>query len=99
TPRALPAFPTRRSSDLPWQAGIARQRIFAPLPPERAAGVNVEVLGDYRAALPDVMAESRPRSSRIQIDGRVWIGGMGYTLAVIRSEEHTSELQLRSDIV
>jgi Interleukin-like EMT inducer len=77
----------------PYQPGAPAPRLFAPLPPDREDGVNVEVLGDYAAAPAEISIEAGPRATRLQIDGHLWIGRIGYTLAVIRPDGRVEEVR------
>jgi hypothetical protein len=77
----------------PYQPGAPAPRLFAPLPPDREEGVNVEVLGDYAAAPAEISIEAGPRATRLQIDGHLWIGRLGYTLAVIRPDGRVEEVR------
>ena len=77
---------------VPWIANAGVPRLFAPLPAERAEGMNIEVLGDYRAVPADVSVDAQ-RSTRIQVDGHVWVGRMGYTLAVIAPDGRVDEVR------
>src|SRR5207247_11161504 len=93
-PRALPAFPTRRSSDLNIRAmcHTAHARLVAR--EDQVGDVDRAVLhldGDTEIALIAANISSRP-------------AGNASFLACIfqslsRSEEHTSELQSRVDLV
>src|SRR5206468_13027776 len=92
--RALPSFPTRRSSDLHGIAASARlaARAF------EALGVPVERLDVTQAKLG---WEGRLTSP---VAASAWIFHLNppellAALACLRSEEHTSELQSRSDLV
>jgi hypothetical protein len=94
TPHVLQVWGNGRLlASQPWQPGAARQRIFAPLPPDRGDGVNIEILGDYAAQPPDVTLEAQPRAARVQIDGHQWLGPMGYTLAVIAPDGRVDEVR------
>src|SRR5206468_11972486 len=85
--RALPSFPTRRSSDL-----LTEQQPLAGI-----LGTELELrLINYR--------ETTPLRAG-QVDDEPYGGGAGMDLTraerrrLPRSEEHTSELQSRSDLV
>src|SRR5690606_42049880 len=85
--RDLHSFPTRRSSDL----SVLLQ---APLIPTVARWLGVEVEGDQipyypsRVFLPEVSTESRVVELQVLPHS-----------ALPRSEEHTSELQSRENLV
>jgi Interleukin-like EMT inducer len=83
----------RLLSSVPWARGAARQRIFATLPVDRGDGVNIEVLGDYLATPPDIAVDAQMRATRLQIDGHVWVGRMGYTLAVVAPDGRVDEVR------
>src|SRR5690606_42120044 len=94
-PRALPSSPTRRSSDLTRRPGLPGERCWE-VPP-----LSVE----------DGVALLRERASRlgadawIRAEGRVLeevvarLDGSPLALELARSEEHTSELQSRENLV
>lgn len=77
----------------PWQPGVPSPRIFAPLPPDRGDGVNVEVLGDYLVRPPEISVDAQARATRLQVGGHVWGGRRGYTLAVIAPGGHVEEVR------
>src|SRR5207249_10444587 len=98
-PLHLHSFPTRRSSDL---SGPARSRDSALY-----LGTLPGVDAAYRTAFLDWLAcafagrrERAARAARAAGDGTAervaWMGTAGH---VLRSEEHTSELQSRFDLV
>src|SRR5206468_12812701 len=97
-PPPLHSFPTRRSSDLPepLAAAVALTLAFAvPIP----VAVPIAVVAGLVAALAGVLPAGVGTARRVAraVAGRWWsrccrrLGG--------RSEEHTSELQSRSDLV
>src|SRR5699024_12718251 len=88
-PRHLLSFPTRRSSDLP-HGGLAclPHRIT---PAERVSGVVNLVEDHKRPPLFDADAEA------VGVGGQAGVGGD--EAVEVRSEEHTSELQSRFDLV
>jgi hypothetical protein len=77
----------------PWHAGMKRGNIFAPLPAERAQGINIEILGDYRAAPAEITIDAQPRVTQLQVDGHVWACPMGYTLAVIAPDGRVDDVR------
>jgi hypothetical protein len=77
----------------PWHAGVVRGNIFAPLPDDRAQGVNIEVLGDYFTTPAEIAIDALPRSTRLQIGGHVWGCRMGYTLAVVAPDGRVDEVR------
>lgn len=77
----------------PWQPGAPPPRLFAPLPPDRAEGVNIEVLGDYAARPAEIAVDAGVRRTRLQINGHVWAGRGGYTLAVIAPDGRVDEVR------
>src|SRR5207249_11475791 len=82
--RDLHSFPTRRSSDL-------EQPTFQPNP--RAAREQAQWPAQLR---PTIFQQARPRHDllSVEIKGRKALKGR-----ISRSEEHTSELQSRFDLV
>src|SRR5207302_9650549 len=84
-PRALPSFPTRRSSDLlPWilasAFGIGLLLVVVLWSPWRKSAQPAPV-----------------RRTTIELGGDVPL--YPYTAPMLRSEEHTSELQSRENLV
>src|SRR5690606_41667704 len=91
TPRHLPSFPTRRSSDLVRLPASAGRRRAAPAVPVRPA----------RTARGRDGAGAGGRIRRALAIARTGIG-TGLSAAAprcLRSEEHTSELQSRENLV
>src|SRR5699024_12562114 len=90
--RTVPSFPTRRSSDL-GKCGRERIELAIHLDPQRLE----RALGGVRPlALPGAVAHDA-----LQETGQL-LGGLPRALRTIgddRSEEHTSELQSRFDLV
>src|SRR5207247_9754441 len=85
--RDLPPFPTRRSSDLPDAASEAAvQGIALGL----VVAALVASLGITLAPRLLAVMGASPAVTAI---------GTGYTRTMLRSEEHTSELQSRVDLV
>src|SRR5206468_12361011 len=89
--RPLPPFPTRRSSDLFNPARWAEASAQSP---------RVYCLGECFAAPAKGQTHPRPPvkvfSRHGIVLGRIAAGG---ARSIARSEEHTSELQSRSDLV
>ena len=77
----------------PWQPGTPAPRLFAPLPPVRDDGLNIQVLGDYAARPPEISVEASARATRLQVDGHMWAGRTGYTLAVIAPDGRVEEVR------
>src|SRR5690606_41555821 len=98
-PRALPPFPTRRSSDLFPIADPALAPRIAPRPAEdhRFFQALLEGIAGVEAlAYRRLEALGAPTLRRvISIGG----GARNAAWATIRSEEHTSELQSRENLV
>src|SRR5690606_41617419 len=98
-PRSLHAFPTRRSSDLGSTARIrcaVAGRTFRagslPVLPDRIAARLERVTPDSRSMVRSPI----PHVCRC----RTWVdAGAAAVLVVGRSEEHTSELQSRENLV
>src|SRR5206468_12158306 len=85
--RALHSFPTRRSSDLRDQRTRVAGLVWYSYTPARM--------------FSQLMLRSRSRSSKTRTNYRwFWKNRRrAATITSIRSEEHTSELQSRSDLV
>src|SRR5690606_39449001 len=84
--RDLPSFPTRRSSDLIYQAVV-----------KRFEQGGSDVLGQLRLS-----ARQYPeplRSWMLDLTDQVWSMLLQDVQQQIRSEEHTSELQSRENLV
>src|SRR5437868_12849778 len=84
----LHPFPTRRSSDLAVIGGAFAYPVSAdePVPP-KSTSRTIEVHGQIVRVLPDqIVVDTRDRRNVV-----VWLRP--------RSEEHTSELQSRFDLV
>lgn len=88
------------------EAVASGQRVFAPLPNDRADGLNIEILGDYRLTTPggplgttghpapaDIRIEATLRATRVQVNGHVWAGRQGYTMAVIAPDGRVEEVR------
>src|SRR5206468_6023560 len=90
-PRALPSFPTRRSSDLYDDARAAAQNVLAIAPDDAGAKTLV---ADADAAI----ARRRSLPPKPAVPAAPSAPTPAAT-SVPRSEEHTSELQSRSDLV
>src|SRR5206468_10996629 len=94
----LHSFPTRRSSDLPFQRQFFGSREYFALKNPAgtvaavvvAAGRGLRVGGDLPKQYRAVLGEPVIRPSLATLAGHAGIS---------RSEEHTSELQSRSDLV
>src|SRR5690606_40944631 len=92
-PRALPSFPTRRSSDLPLRdrcedIPMLVQHFLSRVGPAEARS---RITGISAGALAMLKAYDWPGNIR-QLENAVF-------RAVVRSEEHTSELQSRENLV
>src|SRR5204862_3863285 len=94
-PLLLPSFPTRRSSDLPSMAAWSRSvSLTGPsLFPvgNTTASQKTAAINAGNISIPPW---SRPHGGRLHQSG----GGVS-TSSRTRSEEHTSELQSRRDLV
>src|SRR5690606_40329108 len=92
--RALPSFPTRRSSDLFLRQGCQLQR-------RTPTGVRRLLTSLSKAAIAP--ASSRDATSRSRIaasaDPCVAPSRRWKSRSCVRSEEHTSELQSRENLV
>src|SRR5262249_58458797 len=90
-PRALPSFPTRRSSDLPTGARRCLQSalIFVAdwLPLVAFAAMGVILLWQYTMEVP-------------RVEFHLWdLAKLAAAPLLVRSEEHTSELQSLTNLV
>jgi interleukin-like EMT inducer protein len=96
----------RLLASVPPEAATHGQRVFAPLPDDRADGVNLEILGDYRLTSPggalgttgqrapaDIVVEATLRATRLQVNGHIWAGRQGYTMAVIAPDGRVDEVR------
>src|SRR5206468_4706774 len=95
-PRALHSFPTRRSSDLAsraWNASLMRRRLSASKSRIRLRPGDFIGLGPS-TRLAEILAEPVRRAIAIR-----HLFGADRAITLRRSEEHTSELQSRSDLV
>src|SRR5207247_8602933 len=94
--RSLPSFPTRRSSDL----GTEMRITFAGLPFEKMRGVGAKTYETYKTKYgkePTSYALYAAEGTRVIIDAIKRAAAQ--IDAAKRSEEHTSELQSRVDLV
>src|SRR5207253_9040183 len=96
TCRALPSFPTRRSSDLPehLQMGMVGQIYVRPRQDRVALG------GDLYASLQQQELDNRTKCDSTQdILCSNPLPAINTAATAARSEEHTSELQSRGHLV
>src|SRR5205823_11603937 len=82
-PRALPSFPTRRSSDL-------RAEYEALVLANTLHEYAMEVLGD---SITDAHALTGDDRARYKAFTEAWVNEAATRTVPMRSEEHTSELQ------
>src|SRR5690606_39716673 len=94
-PRAVRTFPTRRSSDLAWSRLEARHDLVDAIQFEH------EVLERAPGSAVAADGRRRQRAARPQLGPRLQEAGDMLFLEVprCRSEEHTSELQSRENLV
>src|SRR5699024_12272316 len=87
--RYLPSFPTRRSSDL-WFGGASLHRRVRSRIVQYGSGIHPLTLPDFASlrSLSTDMRDAGRDFSELELVGEV-----------TRSEEHTSELQSRFDLV
>src|SRR5207249_11782699 len=85
-PRGLPSLPTRRSSDLPWASAALLQSSAVAMP-----------VNSVRAHFFKIVHLFIVSSLLVQPQGPAPIAFRGINAE--RSEEHTSELQSRFDLV
>src|SRR5262249_59832449 len=91
-PRALPSFPTRRSSDLSARADASTSRLTTVTSPKRQIDLCIlpsRFMGRTRRPVPR-QDTADAEEERLPNGGEV---------AVKRSEEHTSELQSLTNLV
>src|SRR5690606_40958374 len=87
-PRGLHSFPTRRSSDLQWWGGVNGGTVTGTLRVRGPAVTGSFVLEDVSVADVGLVATG--------VDGTA---ELDYPVITARSEEHTSELQSRENLV
>ncbi len=88
------------------EAAARGRSVFAPLPDDRADGLNIEILGDYRLTTPggalgttghpapaDIRVDATLRATRLQVNGHIWAGREGYTMAVIAPDGRVDEVR------
>src|SRR5207249_8434498 len=98
-PRALPPFPTRRSSDLPPLAVVPTRAMFCSGLTRLSAwkiccnGVATALMEGFLPPSTLAMLQSGVASALPGADC-----GVRSSVAWVRSEEHTSELQSRFDL-
>src|SRR5690606_41706566 len=97
--RARQAFPTRRSSDLraPWDAGCGHEAEVLAQVADRAPVQRGAEVGEPRA-LPRLEDRRQGREVDAVPEERVALGEVVEERGP-RSEEHTSELQSRENLV
>src|SRR5207249_9825109 len=91
-PRSLPSFPTRRSSDLRL-AGVG---LIVAVPSVDSVGILVVEGGSIAIGFIGVAAGFSDATTGVTAGGAI---GVWATTIGSRSEEHTSELQSRFDLV
>src|SRR5207249_12318850 len=94
-PHPLPTFPTRRSSDLFAQADLLALAGYGDAQ-RRGFFSRSEIEGRYLYIDP---ATFRPDESVDGLQDRFRRGALEQSVHALRSEEHTSELQSRFDLV
>src|SRR5690606_41089860 len=97
--RALPSFPTRRTSDLqePRLAGLFERLLEAFVDLEDLAVDVVVADADPQRIRPDDHAFDH--RMRVVTQDVAILESAGLALVGVRSEEHTSELQSRENLV
>src|SRR5690606_41545669 len=93
-PRLRPSFPTRRSSDLD-RCGLPAMRYAASVHADAADRVCTGDRHGFVLVGPRAARRDRADQLTLAIDGHA--AAEGYR--VLRSEEHTSELQSRENLV
>src|SRR5206468_8187360 len=96
-PRILPSFPTRRSSDLDWdfKTRSAQRTLPEPVVSDR---VILRVAHELLAGLRKTRRVPA-RLVGVRLSGLAKAAVTDQLAMLSRSEEHTSELQSRSDLV
>src|SRR5690606_41999192 len=89
----LPSFPTRRSSDLDHPQWL--EPSFPPVAPKQSGSERSKWNGDSRNG----RVRHPPASAPTPPDGGGTGGGTRTPTSLRRSEEHTSELQSRENLV
>src|SRR5690606_40570407 len=93
--RHLPSFPTRRSSDLDIEIAGDHQRTL--LQPNRDLLLQVvEILAAAFHRMPEDVRRARSRGQRMYSEQ---VEAVSLPIKARRSEEHTSELQSRENLV
>src|SRR5690606_41279582 len=93
-PRALHSFPTRRSSDLFFLGRYpTRTNIYQAIGPNDLA---ISQVSPYDMTTPKLLKQANYESAMF---GKFHLAGPENNEAVNRSEEHTSELQSRENLV
>src|SRR5690606_41341152 len=95
--RALHAFPTRRSSDL-QRLRFARQRLaWTQKQLAQASGLSQSAIGNYESGQRFTSRALLRLAHALGVSPE-WLE-FGHAPAAYRSEEHTSELQSRENLV
>src|SRR5206468_10874647 len=94
----LISFPTRRSSDLLHHRLIELPCLLA-VPGHERGGDAPDFAGCGMRSAPEEHSPDHPRDIRIYGWHRLLVGEARHRPGRIRSEEHTSELQSRSELV
>src|SRR5207247_10563824 len=92
----LVTIPTRRSSELIARSLRETAAYAVDVAADGEAGLNAIESNPYDAVILDLML---PKLDGMQVLERVRQSGRRTPILVLRSEEHTSELQSRVDIV
>src|SRR5690606_42055497 len=93
----LPSFPTRRSSDLEFAGETELLTLLAaPAPAILAADAHVHLADGHRPARIADQPALEQRRRRVRLVHELT---RGFEAADDRSEEHTSELQSRENLV
>src|SRR5206468_8231573 len=94
--RDLPSFPTRRSSDLMPNAVVTVGGRFGYVDDGETPNTELSLFDYGDAQMVFEVRGLKTEKYKGADVGVIWLGTDGM---VVRSEEHTSELQSRSDLV
>src|SRR5206468_11146464 len=97
--RVLHSFPTRRSSDLwdalPNKTWVGRTETI----PKQVVQRNTRSVGELMCSVNNDNLELLPNTNvNVRINSKERLGVLSVPRGAVRSEEHTSELQSRSDL-
>lgn len=91
-----------------WDAGRLRERslLFVPLPPQALDIVTLELVSDYKvtgepspigrtnvSVRADIWLHAAPERTEIRLNGNVWVGEKGYTVARIDADGNATDVR------